>query len=146
MAKCSQARRVVLLTLRIRPAGHRHEERCGQQRSGEERQQQAGTNCSTPHMKALLAAVEQVDAEPAVAAPATAAAATEDSMAAGAVSSSPALAARAAQVAQRRLEQALQAFEEADAGSPEGMLRPLRLLALVGHGGRLLQVPPSGWG
>lgn len=92
-------------------------------------------------MQALLAAVEQVDAEPAIATPAAAAAAaTEDSMAAAAVGSSPALAARAVQVAQRRLEQAVQAFEEADTDSPESMLRPLRLLALVGHGGRLLQV------
>lgn len=95
-------------------------------------------------MEVLLAAVEQ--AEPALQAAAPAAAATEDSMAAAAVtgqpaaaSSSPALAAHSAQAAQRRVGQALQAFEEAvDTRSPEGMLRPLRLLALVGHGGSIL--------
>lgn len=135
----------------------RHEERCEQQHAGKEQPEQpepGGMDCSGPNMGALLAAVEQVDAEPALLATAPAAAATEDSIAAAAagaaqpaaVGSSPALAAHAAQAAQRRVEQAVRAFEEAgDTASPEAMLRPLRLLALVGHGGALLQVSwPSG--
>lgn len=128
----------------------RHEERCTQQHTGLEHQQHTepdldGPGSSSPNMEVLLAAVEQ--AEPALQAAAPAAAATEDSMAAAAATvqpaaagSSPLLAAHSAQVAQRRVDQALQAFEEAvDARSPEGMLRPLGLLALVGHGGSILQ-------
>jgi hypothetical protein len=44
-------------------------------------------------------------------------------------------------VATRRKEQqALRAFETADMNSSNSMLRPLRLLALAGHGGQLLRV------
>lgn len=133
------------------PHRSRHEERCPQQQAGKEQQQQHAEQNpqagSSQNMDALLAAVEQAGAEPALQADAPAAAATEDSMAAAAAAprlaapgSSPVLAAHAAQAWQRQVDQALLAFEAGDRRSPESMLRPLRLLALVGNGGALLQV------
>lgn len=58
----------------------------------------------------------------------------------GSGSGAACLAARAAEAKQRRMRQAEEAFQEADMDSAESMLCPLRLLAMVGHGGQLLQV------
>jgi hypothetical protein len=49
------------------------------------------------------------------------------------------IAARAAEFAQRRVLDAIAAFEEAD-GSSKSMLRPLGMLRQAGHGGQVLQV------
>ena len=59
---------------------------------------------------------------------------------AGGPSAAATLAERMAMATQRKEQQALKAFETADMDSPDGMLRPLRLLALAGHGGQLLRV------
>ena len=50
-----------------------------------------------------------------------------------------------AMLEQRELEQAMAAFVQADTGSPESMLSPLRKLLLAGHGGQLLKVRHCGW-
>jgi hypothetical protein len=54
-------------------------------------------------------------------------------------SSGTTIAARAAEFAQRRVQDAIAAFEEAD-GSSKSMLRPLGMLRQAGHGGQVLQV------
>lgn len=58
----------------------------------------------------------------------------------GAGSGGAALAARVEAATQRKVAQALAAFEEADLSSAESMLRPLRLLAVANKGGQLLRV------
>lgn len=52
----------------------------------------------------------------------------------------PALTDLAARVAQRKVQQALEAFAAADTQSAESMLRPLKLLAIGGKGGEVLRV------
>ena len=54
------------------------------------------------------------------------------------------IAERAAQAAQRKVEQALAVFASADVQSGDSMLRPLRLLALANLGGATLRVS-QGW-
>jgi hypothetical protein len=49
----------------------------------------------------------------------------------------------ATQVAQRKVQQALEAFAAADTESAESMLRPLKLLAIGGKGGQVLWVSPA---
>ncbi len=58
----------------------------------------------------------------------------------GAGSGGAALAARVEAATQRKVAQALAAFEEADLTSSDSMLRPLRLLAIANKGGQLLRV------
>ena len=47
---------------------------------------------------------------------------------------------RAADAVQRKVQQALAAFEAADSEAPDSMLPPLRLLAIAGQGGKVLRV------
>jgi hypothetical protein len=50
-----------------------------------------------------------------------------------------------ARLEQSELEEAMAAFVEAEMGSSESTLSPLRKLLLAGHGGQLLQVWHCAW-
>ncbi|KAL4430143.1 hypothetical protein ABPG77_004925 [Micractinium sp. CCAP 211/92] len=63
----------------------------------------------------------------------------------GAGSGGAALAARVEAATQRKVAQALVAFEEADLSSADSMLRPLRLLAVANKGGQLLRDIVRSW-
>ncbi|KAL4434169.1 hypothetical protein ABPG75_000610 [Micractinium tetrahymenae] len=63
----------------------------------------------------------------------------------GAGSGGAALAARVEAATQRKVAQALAAFEEADLTSADSMLRPLRLLAVANKGGQLLRDIVRSW-